>query len=88
MLTIHPKGAVSSFEASRTGGACCAMDNQRQCSRGLPGIRQTQLAREGLDSASPARELNEGFPFQKLCFRENPFIFLWHMNIVFVSIGL
>lgn len=64
MLTAHPKGAVCSLGAGHAGGACCAMDNQTRCSRRLSwGIRQMQLARRGLDSASPVRELNGAFPF-------------------------
>ena len=88
ILTIHPKGAVCSFGASHAGGACCAVDNQRQCSHGLSGIRQMQLAKGGLDSAFPVRELNETFPFQNLCFWANPFTFLWHTNTIFLSTGL
>lgn len=64
VLTIHPKGALCSFGDGHTGGACCAMDNQRQCSHGLSQVRQMQLAREGLDNASPIRNLNVAFPFQ------------------------
>ena len=83
------KCAVCWSGAGHGGGACCAMDNQTQCSHRLSwGIRQTQLSRRDLYSPSPVRELNEAFPLPNLWFWANPFLFLWCMNIMFLSNGL